>query len=75
MSMFKGYQPDKFYDEMFDANSRVRPYCAPLMEKLGGLQEPEFLDRKATSELYFLRQGVIRTGGPWRFRRYFAGAV
>lgn len=58
MSMFKGYQPDKFYDEMFDANSRVRPYCAPLMEKLGGLQEPEFLDRKATSELYFLRQGI-----------------
>jgi len=58
MAMFNGYDPGKFHDEMFCADGSVRPHCAPLLEKFGQLDQRDFLDRKATSELYFMRQGI-----------------
>jgi uncharacterized circularly permuted ATP-grasp superfamily protein len=58
MAMFKGYDPGVFHDEMFGPDGTVRPYCAPLLDQLGTLSERDFLDRKATSELYFVRQGI-----------------
>jgi len=58
MSMFEGYQPGQFFDEMFDPQGRVLPHCAPLLDQFERHSEREFLDRKATSELYFLRQGI-----------------
>lgn len=58
MAIFDGYDPGVFHDEMFDSNGRVRPYCAPLLRRMEGLNEREFLDRKAASELYFVRQGI-----------------
>lgn len=58
MEMFKGYEPGKFYDEMFGANGTVRDHCAPLLQKFGKLDQRDFLARKANSELYFLRQGI-----------------
>jgi uncharacterized circularly permuted ATP-grasp superfamily protein len=58
MEMFKGYDPGKFYDEMFGANGAVRGHCEPLLRKFSQLEQKDFLTRKANSELYFLRQGI-----------------
>jgi uncharacterized circularly permuted ATP-grasp superfamily protein len=58
MDMFEGYDPGKFYDEMFDSAGEVRPHCAPLLEKFRHFEDKDFLSRKASSELYFLRQGI-----------------
>jgi uncharacterized circularly permuted ATP-grasp superfamily protein len=56
--MFKGYAADKFYDEMFSPDGKVRPHCEPLHEKFQQIETDDFLSRKATSELYFMRQGI-----------------
>jgi uncharacterized circularly permuted ATP-grasp superfamily protein len=58
MAIFEGYDPGGFHDEMFTDSGEVRPYCAPLLTKMDNLSEREFLDRKAASELYFVRQGI-----------------
>jgi uncharacterized circularly permuted ATP-grasp superfamily protein len=56
--MFKGYAADKFYDEMFSPDGSVRPHCEPLYGKFQQIETDDFLSRKATSELYFMRQGI-----------------
>jgi len=58
MAIFEGYDPGGFHDEMFAGNGEVRPHCAPLLNRMENLSEREFLDRKAASELYFVRQGI-----------------
>ena len=58
MDMFSGYDSGKFFDEMFNETGSVRDHCAPLLQKLGMLDQREFLAKKANSELYFLRQGI-----------------
>ena len=58
MEMFEGYDPGEFYDEMFAADGAVRPHCAPVMERLSGMDEKDFISRKSISDLYFLRQGI-----------------
>jgi uncharacterized circularly permuted ATP-grasp superfamily protein len=56
--MFEGYIADKFYDEMFSPDGKVREHCEALDRKFQQLGNKEFLSRKATSELYFMRQGI-----------------
>jgi uncharacterized circularly permuted ATP-grasp superfamily protein len=56
--MFKGYSSDKFYDEMFAPDGTVRDFCDPLLAKFNCFETDDFLSRKATSELYFMRQGI-----------------
>lgn len=56
--MFQGYAADKFYDEMFSPDGKVRKHCAPLHRKFQQTEMEDFLSRKATSELYFMRQGI-----------------
>jgi uncharacterized circularly permuted ATP-grasp superfamily protein len=58
MEIFKGYDPGVFYDEMFGADGSVRDHCAPLLRRFSGIDQKDFLARKANSELYFLRQGI-----------------
>jgi uncharacterized circularly permuted ATP-grasp superfamily protein len=58
MGMFGSYCTGEFHDEMFRTDGSVRECCAGLLEKFDALGTREFLDRKATSELYFLRQGI-----------------
>lgn len=58
MSLFEGYETGEFHDEMFAADGSVRPNCAALLQSLGGLEEVEFLERKANSERYFLHNGI-----------------
>ncbi len=56
--MFTGYSADKFYDEMFSPDGNVRKHCEPLHGKFQQFETDDFLSRKATSELYFMRQGI-----------------
>lgn len=56
--MFKGYAVDNFHDEMFSPDGKVRSYCEPLHAKFQQIETEDFLSRKATSELYFMRQGI-----------------
>lgn len=56
--MFENYSSDQFYDEMFTPEGKVRDHCSGLAQKFKQLGEKEFLSRKATSELYFMRQGI-----------------
>lgn len=56
--MFKGYTAEKFYDEMFSPDGKVRKHCEPLHGKFQQIDTNDFLSRKATSELYFMRQGI-----------------
>jgi uncharacterized circularly permuted ATP-grasp superfamily protein len=58
MALFEGYDPGGFYDEMFGADGAVRDHCAPLLKRLSSIEQKDFLARKASSELYFLRQGI-----------------
>ena len=54
----RGYDPGEFYDEMFGVDGTVRDHCAPLLSRLASIEQKDFLARKASSELYFLRQGI-----------------
>ncbi|MFN9027079.1 MAG: circularly permuted type 2 ATP-grasp protein, partial [Akkermansiaceae bacterium] len=56
--MLEGYQPDAFFDEMFQPDRTVRPHCKPLYDRIAALDQKDFDARKATCELYFLKQGV-----------------
>lgn len=56
--MFKGYAAEKFYDEMFSPDGKVRDHCQPLHGKFQHFETDDFLSRKATSDLYFMRQGI-----------------
>ena len=56
--MFEGYTADESYDEMFSPEGKVRAHCEPLHRNFQQLGNKEFLSRKATSELYFMRQGI-----------------
>lgn len=56
--MFQGYSADKFYDEMFSKDGKVRDHCGPLYKKFEKFETEDFLARKAISELYFMRQGI-----------------
>ncbi|WP_411827004.1 circularly permuted type 2 ATP-grasp protein [Luteolibacter sp. AS25] len=56
--MFQGYSADKFFDEMFSSDGTVRDHCEPLHQKFKNFDKDDFLARKATSELYFMRQGI-----------------
>ena len=56
--MLTGYRAEKFYDEMFSPDGSVREHCLPLLQKFKEIDTDDFLTRKATSELYFMRQGI-----------------
>ncbi|MBU6171838.1 MAG: circularly permuted type 2 ATP-grasp protein, partial [Verrucomicrobia bacterium] len=58
MNLFEGYDLGIFYDEMFAADGGVRPHCGPLQDRFREIDPRDFLARKASSELYFLRQGI-----------------
>jgi uncharacterized circularly permuted ATP-grasp superfamily protein len=49
------------FDEMFGTEGQVRPHYRRLGERLGRLDEPDFLQRRAAIDLAFLRRGVTFT--------------
>ena len=48
--MFKGYSADKFYDEMFLPDGKIRDFCGPLHQKFQKFSDKDFLARKTTTE-------------------------
>jgi uncharacterized circularly permuted ATP-grasp superfamily protein len=52
------YDPEGFYDEMFDANGAVRPELNLLAESLARLPEGELFHRQSSAERALLRMGI-----------------
>ncbi|MBB5352665.1 putative circularly permuted ATP-grasp superfamily protein [Haloferula luteola] len=59
--MFQGYEPGKFYDEMFSSAGEVRTSCSDVLEKFEKMTDDEFERRRAACDEHFLRQGVTFT--------------
>ena len=58
---FDGYKTEGFYDEMFDANGRVRPEAKLLVDLIQSLPEGELQARQTAIERAMLRLGVTFT--------------
>ena len=56
--LFDGYTPWAGFDEMFESDGSVRPCCSSLLRAFQGLSQKDFEERKASSDMYFLRQGI-----------------
>jgi uncharacterized circularly permuted ATP-grasp superfamily protein len=60
-SPFGDYQPEGFFDEMFDRNRVVRPHYRKLLERMERLS-PDALDqRRQMADTTFLNQGITFT--------------
>ena len=56
--LLKGYDPEKFFDEMVDAAAKVRPHYRRFRELFQALSPKEFALKRQSVDLAFLRQGV-----------------
>lgn len=61
VGLFKGYQEEGFFDEMFDAQERPRPHYKPLFDQLSAMSPPEFEKRRRRADLTLLNQGITFT--------------
>ena len=52
------YDPEGFWDEMFDAQGRVRPHYAALAQRLASLNPAEVARRQRAAELSFQARGI-----------------
>src|ERR1700675_3257136 len=59
--LFRGYEPDDFYDEMFSAPGVPRLHYAQLFQKLAGMELAQFEERRRLADLSFLLQGITFT--------------
>ena len=59
--MFDNYQPESFFDEMFEAPGKPRPHYRRLLERFQRLQRDEFDRRRTAVDLSFMRQGITFT--------------
>lgn len=55
---FDDYDPEGFYDEMFEASGRPRPGCEALARKLAQLSPEELMRRQALAESAMLNLGI-----------------
>lgn len=55
---FSSYDPEEFYDEMFERRDRPRPGCALLTQKIASLSEGELRQRQQAAERTLLNLGV-----------------
>jgi uncharacterized circularly permuted ATP-grasp superfamily protein len=58
---FSHYNTEGFFDEMFEADGRVRPHYAKLMERFSGMDAPSFELKRALAEKSYLSQGITFT--------------
>ena len=56
--MLKGYDPEKFFDEMLTADSKTRPHYSRFHELFQSLAQNDFDLKRQSVDLAFLRQGV-----------------
>jgi uncharacterized circularly permuted ATP-grasp superfamily protein len=55
------YDPERFFDEMYEAPGEVRPHYRALQEELGGLHREGFEERRREADIQFLYQGITFT--------------
>ena len=57
---FENYQTENFFDEMFDGsnNSKTFEFYQPIYDRIGGLSENEFEQKKKQADSSFLEDGV-----------------
>jgi uncharacterized circularly permuted ATP-grasp superfamily protein len=58
---FAKYRLDQFFDEMFDANLKVRPHYDKLLRRFSQLAGDELEQRRLMADLSFLTQGITFT--------------
>ncbi len=61
MALLDKYQPEEFFDEMFEAPHKVRPHYMELFERIQALEPEEFEQRRQAVDASFLRQGITFT--------------
>lgn len=59
--LFKNYQPEKFFDEMFTADGKVRPHYQKLYQRLNEMNGKGFDQKREAVDLSFLRMGITFT--------------
>src|ERR1043165_6421530 len=57
-SLFTGYSPETFFDEMMGANGEILPHYRKFHSLFGKLSAEEFNSKRHSADLAFLRQGV-----------------
>lgn len=55
---FENYQPDGFYDELFEANGNPRAVVAPLIDQINALTPKELRRRQKAAELALYQLGA-----------------
>ena len=61
MTLFKNYQTDGFFDEMFAASGEPRAHYGKLFERFSELSREDFERKRAAVDLSFMRQGITFT--------------
>ncbi|OAM90646.1 circularly permuted type 2 ATP-grasp protein [Termitidicoccus mucosus] len=56
--LFDGYDPDGFFDEMFEADGSVRNHYRKLLHNFKTLSHPDLDTKRRAVDALFLRQGV-----------------
>jgi uncharacterized circularly permuted ATP-grasp superfamily protein len=60
-TLFQGYEPENFFDEMFGPAGDVRSHYRRLLDRYGVMSEAEFQKKRALADNAFLTQGVTFT--------------
>src|ERR1700758_3966389 len=60
-NLFTGYDPNRFFDEMFASPTEVRPHYQRLFERYNDLTLGEFDRKRLVSDNSFLTQGITFT--------------
>lgn len=61
MALLDKYQPEEFFDEMFESPHQVRPHYSELFNRFQALDTDEFEQRRQAVDASFLRQGITFT--------------
>lgn len=59
--MFDGYETEGFFDEVFEADGRVRPHYEGILRKLTGFSADDLLRRERRRDAAFRNQGITFT--------------
>ena len=59
--LFKGYQPEKFFDEVFSAPEKARPAYRKLIQRMNRMSARELDERRQMADVSFLNQGITFT--------------
>ena len=59
--LFDQYETEGFYDEMFEANGKVRPHCSKLLARFKEMDAAAFDRKRAMAESSYLNQGITFT--------------